>query len=819
MQEKIERAKLEKKRQQEEEAKEEAARKERLRLKLEAMGIGESKSKPKEASPSRAAQRSPQKDKAVPAPMPSPPKPPVPQSEGEVAQYGMMKVHQPHPFRKPSHAGDASVPEPKAAPKGSEVLPPRATSPLKALGAAGGPGARTHPAADVPIQPTSPAPQMVNKEAVAAGDNSNNSSSQPPQLETSEARAQRPPYKPADRPPPTWTSTTSSSASHIANTQLSSTSHSQDSRTAWSSGLSKAPSSSSNVWGPPHQDRALGNGTFETSSFNRASLRSASQQQLLPESNTPGPIAPPSSSLRHSPAQPSAVPVHSQAFPPSNTFISTEKMGRNATTQAGRHGYRQQTVQPRPARALVPPPGAAGGWANFANVIQEADQKARNQIADANANFDPTTYKHDMQESFSTLAVPKASTEVRAETIQPKPEQVEVEKPIVKAEVLAVAEPIKVESVKVEPATPARNYGLHPAARAALRAEEAGKAKAAAEVTEPGAPTRTYGLHPAARYHQSRFFGGNASATSSQASQKSDSPPPPETQSHPVYDTEDGRPKVNLPVPKAVVKLPPPRSVPAPPVTMPVRAKPASGLGASPIVATEGWQARFKAEDAGKKRDWSVAIHDLIHGKAPTLAVASASKAPFDDAANVVSATVSLPITPTKRSFVEDDSQDVVSRVSAHDSLYEDREFGSLPVIKLPTVSHASAIMAPAQAPSNRLTPKAVDVTSKDVLVIGKEDENAKGTDIHVRVGNMTEAVNKSMPRHRNDRRTNGYQKRAQGPRPRNSSGNHQGQGGAAQATTPRMPGGGRMVGWGRQSGSQQGNPSYNKRATPGVVH
>ncbi|KIV99581.1 uncharacterized protein PV09_08758 [Verruconis gallopava] len=99
MKEKIEQARIAKQKRLEEEAAEAAARQERLKLKMAQLAS---------ASPSPdvhdgAAKGTGSQNAAVQPPKSntvSPPKPPVPTSEGEVAQYGMMKLHQPHPVKK-----------------------------------------------------------------------------------------------------------------------------------------------------------------------------------------------------------------------------------------------------------------------------------------------------------------------------------------------------------------------------------------------------------------------------------------------------------------------------------------------------------------------------------------------------------------------------------------------------------------------------------------------------------------------------------------------------------------------------------------------
>lgn len=109
MADKIERARLKKQQQLEAEKKEEEEKKARIAKRLAALGEAP-KPKANEKSPSPAVGRSPQKADAALAHVQSPPKPPVPSNDGEVAQYGMMKVHQPHPVKRHSPVSQSAKP-------------------------------------------------------------------------------------------------------------------------------------------------------------------------------------------------------------------------------------------------------------------------------------------------------------------------------------------------------------------------------------------------------------------------------------------------------------------------------------------------------------------------------------------------------------------------------------------------------------------------------------------------------------------------------------------------------------------------------------
>ncbi|KAI9797433.1 MAG: hypothetical protein M1833_005473 [Piccolia ochrophora] len=208
-----ERRELARTRRVEEEAKEEAERKERIRLKMEALGMSaekDPKSKPTHASPSKDAKTIPEPDsKTTKQGSHSPPKPPVLVSEGEVKQYGMMKVHHPDAVKKQLSRSQLAANKAENAPAGSHTL------------------SSSNPAtADQPLPQTSP-----NKTSIAF---------------------------PEGKVATTDTSKPSAGAGinqHLPN---------RDGSNANSWGSTTVQSGlTGNLWGPPSSDKALGNGTFD----------------------------------------------------------------------------------------------------------------------------------------------------------------------------------------------------------------------------------------------------------------------------------------------------------------------------------------------------------------------------------------------------------------------------------------------------------------------------------------------------------------------------------------------------------------------------
>jgi hypothetical protein len=195
------------KRRQEEEARLEAEKKERIRLKLEAMGPLPDKGKQHESPVlSRDAPIS-APDAALPTQ--APPKPPIPEVSGQPTQYGMMKLHPPDVGRTPALID-------QQAEKGSPVPPPSDNS--------------REPAVSVPktslvitngVRPT-PDPQSTKLSRDAPLDDRVVQPSKASSM-ASESRSPWPSTRVDHRPPPT------------------------------------------NLWGPPTNNKALGNGTFDQS--------------------------------------------------------------------------------------------------------------------------------------------------------------------------------------------------------------------------------------------------------------------------------------------------------------------------------------------------------------------------------------------------------------------------------------------------------------------------------------------------------------------------------------------------------------------------
>ncbi|KAF2994493.1 hypothetical protein E8E13_002051 [Curvularia kusanoi] len=625
MADKIERARLKKQQEQEAEKKAEEEKKARIAKRLAAMGEAP-KPKSGEKSPSPAVERSPQKADAALAPTQSPPKPPVPANDGEVAQYGMMKVHQPHPVKKPS-----PVP---------------------------------HSAKPVEPQPNAHAENQVRLPL---------SLDQPPTLPFDSSRDHS--KKATDHARPM--------------TEGSISQGSKPTQGAWQSGSASQTRAgwTSQVWGSAQtRERNLGNGTFD-SSFTRGQPRPGAKQQL-PAQSPAAPIAP---------------------------------IGVDPVAPLPSHTVNMPSLSAQPAPGPIAPP-SENKWASFgthiarddANLVAKARQERERMAGD--------TFRPELRETYKDQRG-KAQT-------------------IVHSQVPGSAGRDNTRDIRVTQAASEATKSSH-------------DSSSPQQSLGQGTPLQQGGSR------SSRFFPRPIETTLQaplSSSTKADSPPPPpETESHPVFaGSRVGHPLVRLPRPSPVVRLPKPaqEAIDAP-VSMPPRGY--AGPGARPLAMNPEWQARFNklldkpaAQDAAPQVKPFAAV-PVVPMKPSALAVAASSKATLDVRGPAGSATVSLPAAASGKSFRSDGRHGTTTREGTA-ALFEDREFGSLPTVRLPKVAHLSANEPAISLPNkdetySRLMRKENPFTTKrlDAFDFGAGSE----IDVIIRLANMRTSITKTMPRPR----------------------------------------------------------------------
>ena len=660
-----EKTELARARKREEEEKEEAARRERIRLKLQSLGMtskqqpederqdkGETKKTPEKRitdAPVRQTKRAlPKREEPVAAS--SPPKPPIPTSVGEVAQYGMMKVHQPQPLRKAVLA-DNHIPDKHSAERQTNTRNMHMTEESARATRSMSPGK---------------APKKISQEAVSATLESH-------LRNRPQAELQKPSPSPSKSPANQWKHSDKVVEPLGSWTNSSMASHSLP---------------SSNVWGAPN---TLGNGTFDAGYGQVASRALQQQQQKL---QGPGPIAPPSSAKggTSQPGNDTSISREVNAVGSAPTRVVLPHSNNQQQT-SGPKGQVSSAADSNPAmqtKVSIPYAGAQstgygiGAWNNFSSQLGQSEEEARNRLE---RDFRSTS-KNDVQNaSFKETFVQTGKYDSHGErTIVNKETNYHDQGSITR-----VGPDSNNESIR-DPN---------------LSASIGSKAKAGSSISNSDAQlpmnASQPGLLPAhAAQHQfsgrplSRFF-PRSQDNLSQNMPLSDqeAPPPPDPLNHPVYSGNNQHPVVHLPVPKVVVKLPPLNVTPNPTVSLPVSASPIR-LGSQPIVTQAAWQNRIDHLLNRKQTALS------SPPKPQALTIAPSTKAPLDVSSHKISATVSLPASP-EESFKSgqvqfplsaDRSSSPVSKPTFED-LAEPLQFASRPPVCMPKAPFRNSVRGP----------------------------------------------------------------------------------------------------------------------------
>lgn len=198
---------------------------------------------------------------------------------------------------------------------------------------------------------------------------------------------------------------------------------------------------------------------------------------------------------------------------------------------------------------------------------------------------------------------------------------------------------------------------------------------------------------------------------------RSPSPPPPEEMSsHPVYTSSSSRPLVHLPGPKPVVKLPP-KAVAAPPAPPTFASMVATPPRNQPSVSTATtWQEKINGL-FGKK---------TTPEKRNALAVTSASKEPLDVPLHIAAVSVSLPHNLESDSFIGDGER-IGKQVEEEEAIFEDREAGSQPVVRVPNMAPPAAWLAAPPPQSRSKSKNLTQAHSIEPYLIGFQEKDSAG--------------------------------------------------------------------------------------------
>ncbi|KAJ5138986.1 uncharacterized protein N7515_003834 [Penicillium bovifimosum] len=258
-------------------------------------------------------------------------------------------------------------------------------------------------------------------------------------------------------------------------------------------------------------------------------------------------------------------------------------------------------------------------------------------------------------------------------------------------------------------------------------------------------------------------------------------PPPEEVFKHPAYSGDADHPLVNLPKTKPIVKLPP-KALPAPPpapapaptfASMAAAAPRNSGLVPS---TSQSWQERFntllKSQGTVQKKG--------------ALAVTSASKEPLSVQADAVSVSF-----PNGNARSQNGGGDHAARqVTEQDEMFEDREPGSLPAVRVPDMAPQNSWDATRPSERSRgRAPKQVQAQRIPMFDVGRDDRDSNGnTCVTVSLPGSAEPKTVILPRKTGTgpprNRNAGYGN----SRPRNNTHNHAAGPHDGTGNKPRQP-------------------------------
>ena len=622
----------------------------------------------------------------------SPPKPPIPDASGAPKQYGMMKVHGPPltngiiPSERPSTE--------KAKPPGQQASSPQQ---------------------EFLNRPTDITPPIVNGDRDASKQHAEHLVPKSPINRNQDLRG------PRQQP---WKSVPNDAEKFPGWNGVSMTTHS---------------SHVGNLWGPPANQNALGNGTFDRNVQRPQSRQAPYQEHYI--SSVPQPIGPPRhlQRPRESPESNRAqetvsVPVVEDfqtvpSFPSSEAAptlprswpdIADHTASREPLLPTHPGSISQQKLQPigeQFVRQQDQQRSSLAAWGNFQVTSARDDAEKRQQAAQGQA----------------ARLVEEARTGVRHEIQLPVMNetwrQIKVDDQANQRKVVGVA---KEQNVPSSITTPYMNGDIRSAPFGGSSTITATNGAGRSSRFFPGAGQ---GMHAQNVRAVSYTVGFN----------RTPSPPPPEIADHPAYSRDQDHPVVNLPFakPKPKVRLPPsfvaPAQTPMPEVhVMPLRAV------SQPLVNNPTWQDRFNGLLGVKKPS--------PERKFAHVAEFSSTKVPLEVPSIQVSAAVSLP-PKDETSVIEEPVNS--KHVEDEEALFENREFGDLPVIKLPTHAPETG-WQPARPPKSRGHPnksnKPVEALSKDafeeiadrvpngilifVYMPGAAPETRKPKTMHVGLGN-----------------------------------------------------------------------------------
>jgi hypothetical protein len=418
---------------------------------------------------------------------------------------------------------------------------------------------------------------------------------------------------------------------------------------------------SRNVWGPPTNDRTLGNGTFNP------------ELSRLPE--------------MHQPTRPSPI------GPPNVNNGGSQYQARGRDQYSSRPApigppNRQQALsaEDQAKRAAV----ASSGWASLPEKLAKEDALAAQQRGQELAQRREQQAQGIVPEAPRPVIIQETwrKIEINSDGTRGKAQQNISATHDVGSNVNVPEEPTT-RGIFEESENSRRPHldgaGSQPPFNDAWR-------QSTLNVAPPVRGSRFFPAHRDVRLEDPNVTFGRPS---------SPSPPPPTMAGHPAYDGDSAHPTVSLPRPAPVVKLPPaaPIATIAPPrpvsFAAAVAAPAHSDKHNNSFASQQGFRATSHSQDARQQDSgsWEKKIKDLLNPTSsrthvPAVAIDSSSKSALEHQNLPAAATVSLPSSGTGDLASDDGS---IESKPAAEVCFEEQEMGSLPNIKVPSKAPAAA--------------------------------------------------------------------------------------------------------------------------------
>lgn len=558
------------------------------------------------------------------------------------------------------------------------------------------------------------------------------------------------------------------------------------------------PNQGRNVWGPPTNDRTLGNGTFNPELSRLPDVHATQSSQMA--GSGPGPIGPPNSNRMNGQYQGRA----------------REQFGGQRPSPIGPPQRQQALTREQQQRAQ-----ANSAWNSLPEKLAQEDARAREeqdkqdatrlelQIAGVDTSHPQPVYKDTWKQVGVGEDGTRTSIKAVSQTIidginsttssvwnefPPQPVQEDgQERPRFDQQQENTWRQMDPNAAKMDVSQPIyKDTWRHVQLENGVRNEILGST---ATINNGSSSTAS----PPVR--GSRFFPQSKDVriedpTVSFTRPGSPSPPPPTMAGHPAYDGDTAHPQVSLPRPPPVVRLPPPRVLapigPPKPITSFAAAAaapvaPAVPQSNIPLLYQSRQQDdgnRYRNDQMASARiphgtsgagDWQDRINNLIgrrsSPKSHALAVDSSSKSALELPTAQKSATVSL---PNSASGDTSDDESLFETKPMAEECFEEQEMGSLPPIRVPNKAPEAAWSL--TVPENKPLPRKFvlsQVTSADPISflaqVGKD-----GTTMHIFLPGMAEEKLITLPRKFEPRqKSNSRRGQPRGGAPRHASSSH----------------------------------------------